>query len=216
MTRYFTEDIRFSFKNRRVYNRWIKHIASSESKLLKDLNIIFKYKAINCHASLLPKLRGGAPIQKAIIDGHMKTGITIMYMDEKMDSGDIITQREIPIDYEDTAESLHDKLAVLGRDLLLETLPSIINKTNNRIKQENEKATYGFVIKREDEKIDFSKTKRQIYNQVRGLNSWPGAYCIFEDKILKVWESYVTDNYPTGFNGEITSIYNDGSFSISM
>lgn len=166
---------------------------------------------INVHASLLPKLRGGAPIHHAIIDGHSKTGITIMYMSTGMDEGDIISQKEIPIEYEDTAESLHDKLAILGRDLLLETLPSIIDRTNTRTKQDRFSATYAPNIKREDEKIDFSKSKRQVYNQIRGLCSWPGAYCLFEGKILKVWEARETDNiFNNLFDGQITAIYEDG------
>ncbi len=165
---------------------------------------------INVHASLLPKLRGGAPIHKAIIEGHSKTGITIMYMNTKMDEGDIITQREIPILDTDTASSLHDKLSVLGKDLLLETLPSIIDGTNSRTPQDSSLATYAFTLRKEDEKLNFDKTKKQLYNQIRGLNSWPGSYCIFEGKILKVWEAYITENYPVGFNGQITAIYKDG------
>ena len=165
---------------------------------------------INVHASLLPKLRGGAPIHKAIIEGHSKTGITIMYMNTKMDEGDIITQEEIPILDNDTASSLHDKLSILGRDLLIKTLPSIIDGTNSRIKQDSSQATYAFTLKKEDEKINFNKTARQIHNQIRGLNSWPGAYCIFEGKILKVWDSFITENYPVGFNGQITAIYKEG------
>ena len=165
---------------------------------------------INVHASLLPKLRGGAPIHKAIIEGHSKTGITIMYMNTKMDEGDIITQREIPILDTDTASSLHDKLSVLGKDLLLETLPSIIDGTNSRTPQDSSLATYAFILRKEEEKLNFDKTKKQLYNQIRGLNSWPGSYCIFEGKILKVWEAYITENYPVGFNGQITAIYKDG------
>lgn len=166
---------------------------------------------INVHASLLPKLRGGAPIHHAIMDGFSKTGVTIMYMDKGMDTGDIISQREIPISNDDTAETLHDKLSVLGRDLLLETLPSILNGTNSRTSQDEAEATYGFNITREDEHIDFSKTKRQIVNKVRGLNSWPGAYCILDDKILKVWKCREGERiYDLGTDGEITRIYDDG------
>lgn len=166
---------------------------------------------INVHASLLPRLRGGAPIHRAIIDGHKKTGITIMYMAPGLDDGDIISQEEIEISYEDTAETLHDKLSILGRDLLLKTLPSIIEETNTRTKQDSSLVTYGFNIKREDEKIDFSKTKREIYNQVRGLNSWPGAYCMFLGKVLKVWQCREVDNYDTTkLPGEIIHIYPDG------
>ena len=165
---------------------------------------------VNVHASLLPKLRGGAPINRAIMEGYSKTGITIMYMNERMDAGDIISQEEIEIDDNDTYTTLHDKLKILGRDLLLKTLPSIIDGTNDRIKQNEDEVTYGFAIKKEDERIDFSKKRRQIINLIRGLNEKPGAYCYFEGKILKVYEAYITDNYVDGFDGEITKIYKDG------
>ena len=166
---------------------------------------------VNVHASLLPKLRGGAPIHRAIMNGYKKTGITIMYMGIGMDDGDIITQEAIDIDINDTAETLHDKLSVLGRDLLLKTLPSIIDGTCERTKQDSSLVTYGFNIKREDERIDFSKTKREIYNKVRGLNSWPGAYCLYEGKILKVWKCREGETYrPDLFDGQVTAIYPDG------
>lgn len=187
-------------------------ITCAYGKILpKEILELPRLGCINVHASILPKLRGGAPIHRAIIDGYTKTGITIMYMNEGMDEGDIISQREIEITETDTAETLHDKLIILGRDLLLETLPSIIEKTNKRIPQNNEEATYGFVIKREDEKIDFSKSKKQIYNKIRGLNSWPGAYCMLDNKILKIWESEKSENnYQDKINGEITNIYENG------
>lgn len=166
---------------------------------------------INVHASLLPKFRGGAPIHRAIMEGANETGITIMYMSEGMDEGDIISQKAIPIEPTDTASSLHDKLSILGRNLLLETLPSILNGTNTRTKQDSSMASYGFAIQRKDERIVFTKTKRQIHNQIRGLNSWPGAYCLLDGKILKVWDSYVTDHFfPEQFDGQITAIYEDG------
>lgn len=166
---------------------------------------------INVHASLLPRLRGGAPIHRAIIEGHRKTGVTIMHMGAGMDDGDIISQEEIEIDINDTASTLHDKLSILGRDLLLKTLPSIIDGTSTRTKQDSSKVSFGLTIKREDERIHFNKTKREIYNLVRGLNSWPGAYCLFEGKILKVWECREGEVYnPTLFDGQITAIYNDG------
>lgn len=179
--------------------------------LPKELLEYPKYGCINVHASLLPKLRGGAPIHHAIIDGHSKTGITIMHMSLKMDEGDIISQREIEISEEDTASLLHDKLSILGRDLLLETLPSILNGTASRTKQDSSLASYGFNITREDEQISFDKTKREIYNQIRGLNSWPGAFTRLDGKIMKVWASYRTDNtFPMLLNGTITNLYPDG------
>lgn len=176
-----------------------------------ELLLIPKLGCINVHASLLPKLRGGAPIHHAIIDGYTETGVTIMYMAEGMDSGDIISQRKIDILDEDTAATLHDKLSVIGRDLLLDTLPSILDGTNGRTVQDESEVTYGFNIKREDEKIDFNKTGKKIVNQVRGLNSWPGAYCTLDGKIMKVWECYRTDeHYDQKLPGEITNIYSDG------
>lgn len=187
-------------------------ITCAYGKILpQELLEIPRLGCINVHASLLPKLRGGAPIHRAIIEGYNKTGITIMYMSNGMDEGDIISRKEIEITELDTAETLHDKLSILGSELLIETLPSIINKTNQRIPQNNNEATYGFIIKREDEKIDFSKTTREIYNQIRGLNSWPGAYCMIENKILKIWESEKSENkFQDKLNGEITNIYDSG------
>lgn len=179
--------------------------------LPEDLLEIPSLGCINVHASLLPKLRGGAPIHHAIMDGYSKTGITIMYMAKGMDSGDIISQSEIMIEYDDTASSLHDKLKIIGRDLLLKTLPSIIDGTNERIVQDESLVTYGYNISREDEKVDFSKTAKEIYNKIRGLNSWPGAYCLLDGKILKVFECYRTDNYYSDKkDGEVTRIYKDG------
>ena len=114
-----------------------------------------KYKAINVHASLLPKLRGGSPLHKCLIDGYQKTGITIMYMAEGMDDGDIIKQKSIKIEDSDNVGTIHDKLSIMGRDLLLETLPSIFNNTNDRIKQNENEVTFAYNIKHEDEKLDF-------------------------------------------------------------
>ncbi len=179
--------------------------------LPKELLASARLGCINIHASLLPKLRGGAPIHRAIIEGYRKTGITIMYMDEKMDEGDIIAQEEIEILETDTSSDLHDKLSLLGRDLLLKTIPDIIAKTAPRIKQDPALVTYGFIIKREDERIHWERTKREIYNQVRGLNSWPGAYCMLDKLVLKVWACRQTDNsFPRLFDGQITKIYPDG------
>jgi len=149
--------------------------------LPKELLDYPKYGCINVHASLLPKLRGGAPIHRSIINGETKTGITIMYMAEGMDDGDIISQKEIEILDTDTASTLHDKLSILGSDLLIETLPSILDGTNERTPQESSLATFAPIIKKEDEKIDFNKTSKEVYNQIRGLNSFPGAKVAKDD-----------------------------------
>ena len=177
----------------------------------REILVYPEYGCINVHASLLPKLRGGAPIHRAIINGFKETGVTIMHMAPSLDTGDIISQKSIEISETDTASTLHDKLSILGRDLLLETLPSIIDGTASRTKQDDFESTYASNISKEDEKIDFSKTKRQIYNQVRGLNSWPGAYTVLEGKRIKVWECRTTDeNYSILLDGKITNIYPDG------
>lgn len=146
-----------------------------------------KYGCINVHASLLPKLRGGAPIHHAIIDGYKETGITIMYMDKGMDSGDIISQSKIEISELDTYKTLHDKLSILGSNLLIETIPDIINGNINRIKQNIDEVTFGYNIKREEELIDFNKTMDEVYNQIRGLNPDPGSYFLLNEKTIKVF-----------------------------
>ena len=179
--------------------------------LPKELLDYPRLGCINVHASLLPKLRGGAPIHRAIIEGYKKTGITIMYMAPGMDDGDIISQKEIEILDTDTASTLHDKLSKLGSDLLMETLPSIIEGTNNRVSQNEAEVTFAPIIKPDDEEIDFNKTSREIYNQIRGLNSFPGAYFMLGGKRFKVFESVISDEYfPENLNGEIVKIYKDG------
>lgn len=165
---------------------------------------------INVHASLLPKLRGGAPIHKAIIDGYKTTGITIMYMDCKMDSGDIISQEEIPILDDDNLEKLHDKLSEVGAKLLIETLPSIIDGTNERIKQNLDEVTYAYNIKREEEHIDFSKSSRDVFNLIRGLSPVPSANAILDSKEMKIYDSYILDKEYEGVPSEIVDIIKDG------
>jgi len=171
-----------------------------------------KYGCINVHGSLLPKLRGGAPIHHAIINGDEKTGITIMYMDEKMDSGDIISQREIRILAEDNLDSLYEKMSLLGAQLLIDTLPSIINGTNNRIKQNKSEVTFGYNITKEQEKIDFNNSCKIIHNKIRGLSTIPGAYCYFEEKRLKIYKSEITDKKSEQLPGTIIKINKTGIY----
>ncbi len=169
-----------------------------------------KYGCINVHASLLPRLRGGAPIQRAIINGDEKTGITIMYMNESMDSGDILSQQEINIPFEMNYGELHDKLSCLGSSLLLETLPKIIDGSITPIKQDEELVTFGRIIKREDEFLDFDTTTISIYNKIRGLSPNPGAYSILEGKIVKIYKSRIGKNLSKALSGTIVNIYKDG------
>lgn len=169
-----------------------------------------RYGCINVHASLLPKLRGGAPIHHALIDGYKKTGITIMYMDALMDNGDIIKQRETNISDKDNLESLHDRLSILGRDLLLEVLPSIFNGTNDRIKQNLDEVTFGYNITREEEHIDFNKSSREIFNLVRGLSPMPGANALLDGAEMKIYDCKIVDTVYNNVRGEIVDITKDG------
>ena len=170
-----------------------------------------KYGCINVHASLLPKLRGGAPIHKAIINNYPRTGVTIMYMVEKMDAGDIISQVETIIEKEDTVGTLHDRLSMLGTKLLLDTIPDIISGNINPISQDINEVTYAWNITREEEHIDFSKSTIDIYNQIRGLNPWPGAYTTLDNQIVKIYNSRISSSFfTTRADGEIGKIYEDG------
>lgn len=145
---------------------------------------------INVHASLLPYLRGGAPLHHAIIDGYKETGVTIMYMDEAMDTGDIISTVTYPLKDTDTVGTVHDNLMEMGANLLMETLPSIIKGTNKRIKQDNSKATYAYNISRSDEHLDFSGSGLLVERKVRGLNPWPLANTLFDDEEIKIISGY--------------------------
>ena len=169
-----------------------------------------KYGCINVHASLLPKLRGGAPIHHALIDGYDKTGITIMYMDSKMDAGDIIKQKETEITDKDNLESLHDRLSIIGKDLLLEVLPSIIDGTNNRIKQNLDEVTFGYNITREEEHIDFNKSSREIFNLIRGLSPIPGANAILDGNEMKIYDCKIVNTIYNNIRGEIVDVNRDG------
>lgn len=167
------------------------------------------FGCINVHASLLPKLRGGAPLHKSIIYGEKETGITIMYMDEGMDTGDIITSEKIDILDSDNVGTIHDKLSLLGSELLLKTLPSIFNKTNNRIKQDNEKATFAYNVSKEEEKINFNNKAREVFNQIRGLYPFPVGYATLNNEIIKICEAKEFDS-EKGVPGEITFTNKDG------
>ena len=163
-----------------------------------------EFGCINLHASLLPKYRGSSPIHQAIINGDKKTGITTMYMDEELDKGDIIYQKEIEIDYEDTVGDLHDKLASQGADLLLKTLLDLKNNKAPRKKQDESRASYAFKIDKSLGKIDWSKNSKEIYNLVRGVNPWPGAFTKLDNKKIKIWDvSIINNGFSAGEVGEI-------------
>lgn len=160
-----------------------------------------RYGCVNVHASLLPKYRGPAPIQAAILEGEKTTGITIMLMDEKMDTGPIISQREIEIDSKDSLETLQDKLAVLGASLLFETLPRYINGELKPRPQDDSLATYCQMITRDDGKLFWDKTSEEIERQIRAFTPWPGAFTFYHiqpNKRLKIIKAeisnYVAEN----------------------
>ena len=171
-----------------------------------------KYGCINVHASLLPKLRGGAPIHKAIINGDKKTGITIMYMVEKMDAGDIISQVETEITDSDNLESVHDRLSIMGAKLLIDTIPNIISGNINPIPQDEKEVTYAWNIKREEEKIDFNNSTRNIFNQIRGLSPVPGAYVMLNDEPFKIYKSHIEAKKSDKANGEIIDVNKSGIY----
>ena len=148
---------------------------------------------INVHSSLLPKLRGGAPIQHAIIDGCAETGVTIMEMDRKMDSGAIISQKSCEIDINDTYGTLHDRLIEIAVELLRETLPSVIEQTYVPQPQIEEEVTFGFNISKEEEKLDLHKTYMEVYNRARGLIPAPCAYFMVDGKKIKIWNIKTSD-----------------------
>jgi methionyl-tRNA formyltransferase len=177
--------------------------------LPKELLEAPAYGCINVHASLLPDLRGGAPVHYAILQGKKKTGITIMYMAEKLDAGDIITQVEVPITEEDNVGTLHDKLSEAGASLLSETLPLLLEGKLKGLPQDESKATFAPNIKREQEKIDWTKTGKEIYNHIRGLNPWPVAFTVLEGKVLKIWRAETISGINNSVPGTITQISHD-------
>jgi len=164
---------------------------------------------INAHASLLPKYRGAAPVNWAIIKGENKTGVTIIKMNERMDEGQIISQEEIEIDQNDTAQTLDNKLSVLGAELLVETVEKI--DSIKLTKQDSQKVTYAPKLKKEDGLIDWSKKAIEIHNQIRGTIPWPGSFTHWQGKLLKIWKSSVLPSEKANFKpGEIIDVSKDG------
>ncbi len=142
---------------------------------------------INVHGSLLPKYRGGAPIQRAIMNGETVTGVTIMYMAEGLDTGDMISRVEVPIAESDTSGTLFEKLSLAGAELLIRTVPSIIDGTAQAVKQLDEEATYAPNLTRDDERIDWERSAAELYNQVRGLVPMAGAFTYYNGELFKIW-----------------------------
>ena len=170
----------------RKYKADIFVVAAFGQILSKEILDMPRYGCVNVHASLLPKYRGAAPIQWAIADGNENTGVTIMQMNEGLDTGDILTQVTVPIASDETGESLFDKLMDAGAKLLNETLPMIESGEITPIAQDEENATYAKILKKEMGLIDFTMSARDIDNRVRAFTPWPGGYTYYNGKILKL------------------------------
>ncbi|MBR0473672.1 MAG: methionyl-tRNA formyltransferase [Erysipelotrichaceae bacterium] len=164
---------------------------------------------INVHASLLPALRGGAPIQHAIIDGYDKTGITIMEMSVRMDAGNIISQASCEITEEDTYGSLHDKLIPIACELLRNTMPSILKGDHASIEQNEAEVTFGYNISKEEEHLDLNKTYEEAYDQIRGLIPVPCCYVMVDGKKVKLWKVSKTDINCNKETGTIVNVEKD-------
>lgn len=169
-----------------------------------------KYGAVNVHASLLPKYRGGSPIHRCIMNGDDKTGITIMYMAPGMDDGDIIAQSEISIDFCDNVGIVHDKLSVLGSEFLYEILPDIFSGNASRVKQDESLVSFAYNIKREEERLDFNDSVINVYNKIRGLYPFPGAYFMIDGEVIKVSDARISEELYDGEIGKIVSFFDDG------
>lgn len=177
--------------------------------LSKEILELPKYGCINVHASLLPKLRGSAPIQWAVINGEEKTGVTIMQMDVGIDTGDMYLKEEIVLDAKETGGSLHDKLAVMGGPLILEALKMAEAGTLVGEKQNDEEANYIKMLDKALGNIDFTKSSVEIERLIRGLNPWPSAYTSLNGKTLKVWDADVLEGDFEGQCGEVVQITKD-------
>ena len=173
----------------RKYNADVMVVVAFGQILPKEILEMTPYGCINVHASLLPKYRGAAPIQWAIIEGEEVTGVTTMQMDEGLDTGDMILKTEVPVAADETGESLHDKLAAAGAALCVETLKALEDGTAVREKQGESPTAYAKMLTKELGDIDWAEPAVKIERIVRGLNSWPSAYTHWNGKVMKIWRA---------------------------
>lgn len=172
----------------RSYEADIYVVAAFGQILSEEILAMPKYGCVNIHASLLPRYRGAGPIQWAIIDGEKKTGVTIMQMEKGLDTGDMLLQKEVEIDPKETGDSLHDKLAAAGAELIVEALPKIEAGQLTPRKQKDEESCYAKMLQKSMGRIDWSMPAGRLDCLIRGLISWPGAFTTFRGKNLKIWE----------------------------
>ena len=187
-------------------------VAAFGQILSKEILEMPRFGCICIHASLLPKYRGAAPIQWAIIDGETETGVTIMQMDPGVDTGDMLMKKVVPITAVETGESLHDKLMEAGAELIVEALPAIANGTLIPEKQKEEDTCYAKMLTKSLGLIDWTKEAEAIERLIRGLNSWPSAYTYYNGKTLKIWSAEVENSEPAAAQqpGMITEVRKDG------
>ena len=187
-------------------------VTAAYGKILpSQILAIPKISALNVHASLLPRWRGAAPIHRAVLSGDCESGITIIQMDEGMDTGDIILQDSVPIGQEETTGDLHAKLANLGAKLIVEAVTAILAGTAKKVVQDHSLATFAPPLTREDEMLDWCAHTSVIHNQVRGMNPWPGAYTWFKGERLKIWAGRPV--YSTHANcGQVLAVGKEGIF----
>ena len=174
--------------------------------LPREIIDIPKYGIINVHSSLLPKYRGASPIHSAILNGEKETGVSIMYIEEGLDSGDVILMESCEITETDTLGTLHDKLKVIGAELLGKAITLIEKEEVTSTPQDHTKATFVKPITKEEEKIDWSRPAEEVYNKVRGLNPFPGAYTTFKDTVVKIYETEKDYEEYVGDFGEIVAL----------
>lgn len=178
--------------------------------LSKDILDIPKYGCINVHASILPKYRGAAPINWVIINGEKTTGVTTMYMDVGLDTGDMILKREMNIGTDETAGELHDKMMYIGADVLKDTLKLIEGGNPPREKQNDDEASYAPIMDKNLGNIDWSKNAVDIYNLVRGTNPWPSSYTKYNGEIMKIWKCLVLDKESNAKPGKMLKVDKEG------
>ena len=180
----------------REYNADIIVVVAFGQILPESILNMPKYGCVNVHGSLLPKYRGAGPIQWSVINGDTKTGVTTMYMEKGLDTGDMLLKAEFPIEPSDTYGTVHDKMCLVGAEVLKETLEKIEAGTIVREKQDDSISTYAPMISKETGHIDWSKTSDEIINLIRGLNPIPNAWTTYNDEVLKIWkaEKFEFDN----------------------